>query len=126
MNLMILARLHILHPNLIEEDLLLASQHLDLVSDDQIEIRSDLLDESVWLQILEYLLVSFNKLINVRFTQLHHELFPELEVERDDFEYKRLILVSHDAHNILFAVNDLAGLAEKSKVLEIMVSREAG
>ena len=123
---MILARLHILHPNLIEEDLLLASQHLDLVSDDQIEIRSDLLDESVWLQILEYLLVSFNKLINVRFTQLHHELFPELEVERDDFEYKRLILVPHDAHNILFAVNDLAGLAEKSKVLEIMVSREAG
>ena len=36
------------------------------------------------------------------------------------------MLVSHNAHNILFTIDDLASLAEQSKVLEIMMCREPG
>jgi hypothetical protein len=34
------------------------------------------------------------------------------------------MLVSHNTDNILFSINDLASLAEQSKVLEIMMCRE--
>jgi len=109
---MILARFHILHPNLIEENFLLASQDLYLVSHNQVQIGRDLLDQGIRLQILEYLLVSLNKLIDVRLTQLHHEFLSELKIECDDLENERLMLVSHHTDNIILSINDLASFTQ--------------
>lgn len=74
----VLARFHVLHPNLVEEDLLVARKHLDPVSLDQVQVGRDLLDELVGLDILQNLLVAFNQFIDVRLVELHHELFAKL------------------------------------------------
>jgi hypothetical protein len=49
-------------------------QNLKLISDNEIEIRSDLLDKVIRLEILEQLLITFDQLIDIRLTKLHHEL----------------------------------------------------
>jgi hypothetical protein len=49
-------------------------QNFKLISDNEIEIRSDLLDKVIRLEILEQLLITFDQLIDIRLTKLHHEL----------------------------------------------------
>ena len=124
-DLMMLARFHVLHPNLIEENFLFASQDLYLVSHNQVQIGRDLLDQGIWLQILEYLLVSLNKLIDIGLTQLHHKFLSELKIECNDLEDERLMLVSHHTDNIILSINDLTRFAQKRKVLQIVMSRES-
>eukprot|EP00356_Strombidium_inclinatum_P007015 CAMPEP_0170509946 /NCGR_PEP_ID=MMETSP0208-20121228/65493_1 /TAXON_ID=197538 /ORGANISM="Strombidium inclinatum, Strain S3" /LENGTH=191 /DNA_ID=CAMNT_0010793357 /DNA_START=4371 /DNA_END=4946 /DNA_ORIENTATION=- len=124
MDLLVLPRLHVLHPDLIKEDFLFASQDLDLIPDNQIEIRSDLLDQLIGLHVLQDLLVALHELIDVRLTQLHHVLLAKLELEGNDLEDQGLQLVPHHTNYILFSVDNLSCLSKKAEVLEVVMSTE--
>ena len=62
-------------------------------------------------------MVAFNQLIDVGLAKLYHELFSKLKIECNDFENERLLFVSHDTDDIVFAIDYLTGLAEKTEAL---------
>ena len=85
---------------------MLTCQNLKLISDNEIKIRSDLLDKVIRLKILEQLLITFDQLIDIRLTKLHHELLSVLKVESNDLEYQWVQLISHHTNHIVFSVNN--------------------
>ena len=86
MNLTVLGGLHVLHPDFVEENLLLASQHLNLVARKQVQVAYDLPYQSIRLQAAKNLLVSLNELVDVCLAELHHKLLAKLKVESQNFK----------------------------------------
>lgn len=121
MLLKVLAGFHVFHPNLVEENLLVARENLDPVSLDQVEIGRDLLDEFIWFDILQDLLVAFDQFINIGLVELHHELFTKLQVERYHFEDQRILLMAKNADYVLNALDVLTSLAEQGEVSQVVM-----
>ena len=65
MHLLIFVRLHVLHPDLAEEDLVIASEHSQFIALNDVQVCRDLLNQSVGLETLQNLLLALNKLVDV-------------------------------------------------------------